>query len=223
MIDQQPFFSSWSGGKDSTLAFFKACQQGGHPVKLVTMFEENEERSRSHALPIEVLEAQAEAIGVPLIIKGASWDQYENAFLEVLQGLKREGITHGVFGDIDLEPHLEWVETTCSKVAITPYHPLWKMERRAVLDELLLHGFECVIIVVKDEKLPQSFLGKTLSKKVIEEIEQFDIDACGEEGEFHTVVVNGPNFSKRIPLHFEGIHAESGYSFLKVKLNEDEK
>jgi len=133
--------------------------------------------------------------------------------------LKKENITHGVFGDIDLEDHLTWVENTCAKADVTPYHPLWKMERRAVLNELLKHGFECVIIVVKDEKLPPSFLGKTLTEDVIKEIESYGIDACGEEGEFHTVVMNGPIFTRKINIYYDGIHQDSGYSFLKVKLN----
>ncbi|KIL51978.1 diphthine--ammonia ligase [Jeotgalibacillus soli] len=219
MIERKNFFSSWSGGKDSTLAFYRACKEGGQPSFLLTMFEENEERSRSHALPIEVLQAQSEAVGVPLVVRGASWQEYESVFLDVLESFKKEGITHGVFGDIDLEAHLEWVQKTCARVDIAPYHPLWKMERRAVLDELLELGFEAVIVVVKDDKLPESFLGKVLTKEVIEEIEQYDVDACGEEGEFHTVVVNGPNFKQRIALDFKGIHKDSGYSFLQVKLS----
>jgi len=219
MIANQLFFSSWSGGKDSTLAFFKATQEGGTPKKLLTMFEENKERSRSHALPLAVLQAQADSIQVPLLIKGASWQTYEQEFLEALNELKKEDITHGVFGDIDLEDHLTWVENTCAKANVTPHHPLWKMERRAVLNELMEHGFECVIIVVKDEKLPPSFLGKTLTEDVIKEIESYGIDACGEEGEFHTVVVDGPIFTRKINLQFNGIHQDSGYSFLQVELN----
>ncbi|WP_240733085.1 diphthine--ammonia ligase [Jeotgalibacillus sp. S-D1] len=220
MITNHAFFSSWSGGKDSTLAYFKACKEGGIPKKLLTMFEENEERSRSHALPLDILKAQAESVNVPLIIKGASWGNYEEKFLEALAEFKEEGISHGVFGDIDLEDHLKWVEDTCEKEAVTPHHPLWKMDRRYVLEELLREGFECVIIVVKDEKLPQSFLGKTLTKTVINEIEEYEVDACGEEGEFHTVVVDGPNFTKRIELDFKGIHQDSGYSFLNVSLKQ---
>ncbi|PPA70691.1 diphthine--ammonia ligase [Jeotgalibacillus proteolyticus] len=218
MTNQQPFFCSWSGGKDSTLAFYKAFKEGGKPQKLLTMFEENEKRSRSHALPLAVLEAQAKSLNVPLLIKGASWQSYEGVFLEALAEMKEEGITYGVFGDIDLEDHLTWVENTCEKAGVTPYHPLWKMEREQVLNELLDEGFECIIIVVKDEVLPASFLGKTLTKEVIQELKSYGIDACGEKGEFHTVVVNGPIFNEKIPLAFNGIHKESGYSFLKVSI-----
>ncbi|KIL49151.1 Dph6-related ATP pyrophosphatase [Jeotgalibacillus campisalis] len=217
-MNSKPFFSSWSGGKDSALAFFKACKEGYRPEKLFTMFEENAERSRSHGLPLDVLKAQADSIGVPLLIKGASWETYENQFLEAAAEMKEEGITYGVFGDIDLEDHLKWVENTCSKAGIHSCHPLWKMDRRAVLKELLEAGFECVIIVVKNDKLPDSFLGKKITKEVILELESYGVDACGEEGEFHTVAVNGPIFSSPIHLRFNGIHVEAGYSFSDVSL-----
>ncbi|MGD7045025.1 diphthine--ammonia ligase [Jeotgalibacillus proteolyticus] len=212
------FFSSWSGGKDSALAYLKACREGFQPEKLLTMFEENAERSRSHGLPLDVLKAQADSIGVPLLIKGASWETYQSQFLKAADEMKAEGITHGVFGDIDLEDHLTWVENTCSKAGITSYHPLWKMDRRSVLNELIDEGFECLIIVVKKEKLPDSFLGKKITREVIQELESWGIDACGEEGEFHTVVVDGPIFSRPVHLRINGIHDEAGYSFADVSL-----
>ncbi|MDG5471851.1 diphthine--ammonia ligase [Jeotgalibacillus sp. ET6] len=212
------FFSSWSGGKDSALAYFKAYKEGFQPEKLLTMFEENAERSRSHGLPLHVLQAQADSIGVPLLIKGASWETYESQFLKAADEMKEEGITHGVFGDIDLEDHLTWVENTCKKADITSYHPLWKMDRHAVLNELIDEGFECLIIVVKKDKLPDSFLGKKITREVINELESYGIDACGEEGEFHTVVVDGPIFSRPVRLRFNGVHEEAGYSFADVSL-----
>jgi len=106
MIAQKSFFCSWSGGKDSTLAFFKAVQEGGKPQKLLTMFEENKERSRSHALPLDVLKAQADSIQVPLLIKGASWQTYEHEFLEALDELKKENVLIRYFNKPGIDNYL---------------------------------------------------------------------------------------------------------------------
>ncbi len=218
MIEQKNFFTSWSGGKDSALAHYKAVQEGGKPVCLLSMFEENEEYSRSHALPYGVILAQADAMGLPLLVRGASWQTYESQFLDVLDVMKRNGITHGVFGDIDLEDHLVWVEQNCSRKDIQAYHPLRYKERRKVLDELLDAGFEAVIVVVDEEKLPSSFLGKEMNEETIQEIEKLGVDPCGEEGEFHTLIVDGPMFNKRIPVDFKEIEHHDHYAFLPVKL-----
>ncbi|WP_147802817.1 diphthine--ammonia ligase [Alkalicoccus halolimnae] len=218
MINGQRYFTSWSGGKDSALAHYQALQEGGSPACLLSMFEENEEYSRSHSLPYGVIQAQADAMDVPLIIRGASWASYQKKFLELMEIMKRNGVNYGVFGDIDLEDHLEWVQRNCEKGGITSYHPLWKKERRQVLTELLDAGFESVIIVVDENKLPATFLGRVLDEEAIAEIEERGIDACGEEGEFHTVVVDGPLFNRRIPVSFKEVERHEGYAFLPVVL-----
>src|SRR3954465_7019849 len=99
---------SWSGGKDSCLALYRALR-GGRPLScLVTMFTEDGERSRSHGLPKGVLEAQAASLGVPLLSAAASWDSYEAAFVELLRQAKASGAEAAVFGDIDIPGHREW-------------------------------------------------------------------------------------------------------------------
>ncbi|SDN96553.1 diphthine--ammonia ligase [Alkalicoccus daliensis] len=216
MINKKKYFTSWSGGKDSALAHYQALQEGGKPAYLLTMFEENEEFSRSHALPLSVLEAQAEAMEIPLLTRGASWQTYEEKFLDALSELQEKGVSHGVFGDIDLEDHLTWVQRTCEKRDVTSYHPLWQKERRLVVEQLIDAGFEAVIVVVKEEKLPSSFLGKTLTEALMHDLESFGVDPCGEEGEFHTVVVNGPLFKKPLPFITKEVQYHEGYAFLQV-------
>ena len=131
------FVMSWSGGKDSAMAYYRAMKLGMIPKKILTMFEEGGEISKSHALPREVVQAQAERLGIPLLIKDASWNSYEGQFIQAMDECRNEGITHGVFGDIDLEGHLEWVQKTCAKSDIIAVHPLWQEPRRAVVAELL--------------------------------------------------------------------------------------
>ena len=102
---QKTFVMSWSGGKDSALAYYRAVLDGHVPLALFTMFEEDGTKSRSHGLPIEVMEAQAERMGLPLVIGKASWSGYEKEFIEQLKNFKAQGIDMGVYGDIDLQDH----------------------------------------------------------------------------------------------------------------------
>ena len=106
-MKNQPFVASWSGGKDSAMAYYRAIQSGMTPKRLLTMFQEDEEVSKSHALPLKVVQAQAARLDVPLMIRGAGWDDYEAKFIDAMDECREGGITHGVFGDIDLEGHLE--------------------------------------------------------------------------------------------------------------------
>lgn len=213
------FVASWSGGKDSALAYYRALQVGMVPKKILTMFEEDKEISKSHAIPFDVMQAQVDRLGVPFLIKPASWGSYEEQFSNAMDTCRAEGMTHGVFGDIDLQDHLEWVQTTCAKSDIIAVHPLWNMSRRAVVEELLAAGFEAWIIVVNTKMMPASYVGKKLTRELMEELEAAGIDSCGENGEFHTIVVDGPIFSERIPIVISDPVERGHYIFSPVALD----
>ncbi|MFB5086016.1 diphthine--ammonia ligase [Psychrobacillus sp. PGGUH221] len=212
------FVSSWSGGKDSAMAFYRALTSGMVPKKILTMFEEDGEISKSHALPSEVVQAQADRLGVPLLIKGASWNSYEERFIEAMDECRSEGITHGVFGDIDLEGHLEWVQKTCAKSDIVAVHPLWQEPRKSIVEELLDANFEAYIVVVNTKMMPANFVGSRFTKEIVEELEAAGIDSCGENGEFHTIVVDGPIFSERVPIEIGKTVEKGDYVFSPVIL-----
>src|SRR5258707_4422605 len=93
---------SWSGGKDSALALWRARARGLRPIALLTMLDETGERSRSHGLPVDVLQAQAASIGVPLVTASATWAAYTDAFVRALSGLATSDVPACVFGDIDI-------------------------------------------------------------------------------------------------------------------------
>ncbi len=213
-----PFVASWSGGKDSAMAYYRALKTGGIPKRLWTMFEEDEERSKSHSLPFEVVEAQAKQLGVKLMIRGASWSGYEQQFLHAMMECKGAGIDHGVFGDIDLIDHLEWVQKTCAKVGMEAVHPLWMEPRRKILEEFVTVGFEAYVVVVNTKMMPAHFIGRKFTIELMDELDALGIDSCGESGEFHTVVVDGPIFSDRVPVVFTGQHERDSYVFLDVVL-----
>lgn len=213
-----PFFCSWSGGKDSCLALYRACRAGATPRRLLTMLAEDGIRSRSHGLAREVLEAQASRLGIPLLARPAAWAEYEPVFIRALQDLKKEGIQAGVFGDIDFMPHLEWDTRICALTGMLLCLPLWQGSRTELLDEFLSAGFKAVIVTVKEDKLGREFLGKTLDRNMISEFERKGIDLSGESGEYHTVVVDGPLFSSPLLLETGGTVIKSGYCQLEVRV-----
>lgn len=220
-MKNKPFVASWSGGKDSAMAYYRAVKAGAVPKRLWTMFEEDEERSKSHALPFEVIEAQAERLGVPLMIRGADWNGYQAQFLDAMETCKKDGIHYGVFGDIDLEDHLKWVQETCAKVGIEAIHPLWMEPRRKILEEFIAVGFEAYVIVVNTKMMPAHFIGRKFTTQLMDELEALGIDACGESGEFHTVVVDGPIFSERLPVKFGEVIEREAYVFQLVSSEEN--
>lgn len=212
------FFSSWSGGKDSCLALYRAIRQGGSPRCLFTMFAEDGIRSRSHGLSPAIIEAQAAAMGVDSRVAEAAWDEYEKVFLACLASLKQEGIEDGIFGDIDLVPHREWVERVCGEHDITAHLPLWQAARTDLLDEFMAAGFRAMIVVVNEKRLDASFLGREINRETIADLEAAGVDACGEEGEYHTVVIDGPLFSAPLAIEKGAVVSQDGYSFLEVNL-----
>lgn len=209
-------FCSWSGGKDSCLALYHAIQQRGQPQCLLTMMTENGKRSRSHGLPMSILQQQADSLALPLLVRATSWNAYEHTFSTVLRECKGNGIECGVFGDIDIEEHRTWCERVCSNANMDAFHPLWKRSRRELLEEFLELGFQAIIVAVKDNVLDQALLGKTLSREIIADIEQAGADLSGEEGEYHTVVIDGPLFSFPIRISADKPILRDGYWFLNL-------
>lgn len=219
---QKSFVMSWSGGKDSALAYYRAVVEGHVPLTLFTMFEEDGTKSRSHGLPIEVMEAQAERMGLPLIIGKASWSGYEKEFIEQLKKFKAQGIDMGVYGDIDLQDHLDWVEKVSAEAEIGVLHPLWQEPRKSLLKELIEEGFKSVITVVDTSRLDEHFLGREFTHELIDELEAAGVDACGEKGEFHTIIVDGPIFVEPVPVQFGEKNYVGNYAILEVKLHSEE-
>src|SRR5918998_776820 len=138
---------SWSGGKDCCLAVHRARAAGLDIRTLIAMFDESGERTRSHAIPRAVMQAQADALGLELVAPSASWGDYEQVFVEALVALRARGVTDMVFGDIDLAPHREWEEKVCAAAGMTPHLPLWREDRRAPADEILDLGYRALVVI----------------------------------------------------------------------------
>jgi diphthine-ammonia ligase len=197
-INNQAFFCSWSGGKDSCLSLYYAIKEGGRPQRLLTMLAEDGVRSRAHGLPVDFLEKQSALLNIPLTTYATSWEDYEENFILALKEFKKSDINLGVFGDIDLEEHREWVVKVCGKADMLAYHPLWKKPRRQVLEEFIANKFNAVIIAVNEKFLDKGYLGREVNSTLLKEFEEIGIDPAGENGEYHTVVTGGPIFAKDI-------------------------
>jgi len=190
-------FSSWSGGKESCLATYKAISQGHEVLYLVNFISEDGERSRSHGIKASVLALQAQAIGIPLIQVKTSWENYEENFKRIVRELKGKGVQGGVFGDMELEEHREWVERVCSEVGIKAFLPLWGIEPEKLIDEFLRLRFRALVIATTLEK---DLLGQVLDKALVSQITTLGSHPCGERGEYHTFVIAGPVFKKALKV-----------------------
>jgi len=211
--DSVRYFCSWSGGKDSCLALFRAMGLWGAPVGLFNMLTEDGLHSRSHGLPVRVLEAQAAAIGVPLVLGSASWAEYEDEFVRHLTALAEQGIQAGVFGDLDLQEHWDWERMVCAKAGLVALEPLWHSAHEALVTEFLEAGFDALIVTVQLDKVPEEFLGRRYSEAVAE-LRQIGVDVSGEGGEFHTCVIEGPIFSGPIGYEVEGVRRMENHATL---------
>ncbi|MGB1269110.1 MAG: diphthine--ammonia ligase [Flavobacteriaceae bacterium] len=192
--------SSWSGGKDSCFALMKAIEQGGEVVALLNMMNENGKISRSHGIPLDVLQQQASKIGVPLKTCQATWANYEDKFIETLQSLVvKYQVNTAVFGDIDIQSHKAWEEKVCQASNLKAYLPLWQGNRKQLVVEMINSGVKAVIVSC-NTLLGKDFLGREVNLELLDELESLGVDCCGENGEYHTLVLDCPLFKSPLTL-----------------------
>jgi uncharacterized protein (TIGR00290 family) len=211
-----PVYCSWSGGKDSALALHHALRLGAEPGLLVTMMTEGGERSRSHGLHRDLLAAQADALGLPIAFAPTGWDDYEASLRGELAKAARRGLRTGIFGDIDIQRHRDWVERVAGEAGTHARLPLWRRDRAELMHELLDLGFRAVLVAVRDGLLPPSLLGATIDAAMLERFEQAGVDLAGENGEFHTCVVDGPIFSRPVEIDAGETSLRDGVWFIDL-------
>lgn len=215
--------SSWSGGKDSCYALMLAIQQGHTSKALLNMMNENGRVSRSHAIPAVLLDLQAEALGLPMHKTPASWADYEKNYIEALTHLKKNYLLDGaVFGDIDLQPHREWEEKVCHVANIQALLPLWQQDRKALVLQMIAAGIEAVIVSCNTSMGP-AFLGRKIEPALLEELEKINVDACGENGEYHTLVSNCPLFKQPLNIRFGNRQVYKDYCFIEMEPDHSKK
>lgn len=209
-------FCSWSGGKESCLACYKALQEGHEVATLLTMVTTTGHYSRSHRLSKELLIAQSQAIGIELHQRRVSWNTYERDFTKALNAFKREDIEGGVFGALFLSEDRAWVERVCAEAGIAPLLPLWGVGGKDLLRAFIEEGFEAIVVAVRSDLMDDHWLGKQIDEEFMEQMEKRGIDVCGEYGEYHTLVVDGPIFSRRIEIKETKVTRREMMAFLHV-------
>jgi uncharacterized protein (TIGR00290 family) len=189
--------ASWSGGKDSCLALWRAQKLGISVTHLLTALDESGLKTRSHGVNKSLIHCQGQSLGIYNEFISASWQNYEEEFIAKLIQLSDEGITQAIFGDIDLIAHRDWEEKVCAAANIVATLPLWNENRLALVTEFLDAGFKARVTCVDGRFLDESFVGVEFDTQFLDRLPE-GVDACGENGEFHTFVYDGPNFLKPV-------------------------
>jgi len=211
---------SWSAGKDSCLSLYRARSSGLEAQFLLNMVNRNARRSMSHGLDPQLIVAQAQALEIPIIQPETTWESYEQDFKAAIAELKQSGIESVVFGDIDIEGHKQWVERVCGELEVVAILPLWQDEPRRLLDDFVQAGFEAIVVSAKAEFFGDEWLGRPLTTELVEELSRLEtqsgIHPCGEQGEYHTFVTDGPIFKERIKVVDSRKVLREGYRFLDI-------
>ena len=204
MSSKDKTYFNWSGGKDSALALHHTLQSGTHiPDLLLTSVNTSVGRISMHGVRTALLEMQSESIGIPLrkleLPEGLNMTDYNSIMSAAVTDLQAKGYGHTVFGDIFLEDLRVYREQQLAPLGIRAHFPLWKRDTTELLNEFLDLGFKTVVACIKSELLDKSFAGRVIDRDFIKDLPK-GVDPCGENGEFHTFVFDGPIFKQ--PIHY---------------------
>ena len=196
---------NWSSGKDSALALYKILQNPEIEIAcLLTSVNQQYQRISMHGVRVELLQQQAKSMGLLLEImqipEMPSMEVYENVMCETLLKLKKQGVTHSIFGDIFLEDLRKYREDKLAEIGFEGIFPLWKIPTPELIQEFISLGFKTIVVCVNERFLDKSFVGRVIDPDFINDLPE-NVDVCGENGEFHTFTFDGPIFSK--PIDFE--------------------
>ncbi len=193
---------AWSGGKDSAIALYEIQKSQKYEIiSLLTTITEDYDRVSMHGIPRILVEQQAKSLGLPLekvfISRGSSNEEYESKMGEVLSRFKQDGISSVVFGDIFLEWVKKYREGSLSKLGMRGIFPIWGRDTAELARSFIVLGFQAITTCINSKVIDKRFLGRIISEHFLAELPP-DIDPCGENGEFHSFVFDGPIFKQRI-------------------------
>ncbi|MBU0604746.1 MAG: diphthine--ammonia ligase [Candidatus Omnitrophica bacterium] len=210
--------SLWSGGKDCCLACYRAKTQGYDIVSLLNFTTPLEESSLSHGLSARVIDRQAKMTEIPSFQKAMPKEGYRDEFKSLIEEWKRtKGIAGIIFGDIYLEGHKEWIDSVCRELQVTPVMPIWARDTTGLMNEFISLGFKSIIVATRVDKLGKEWLGREIDANLMKEFEGMgNIDPCGENGEFHTFVYDGPLFKEKVKFSKGNKILRRGRWFLEV-------
>ncbi|MCW4019037.1 MAG: diphthine--ammonia ligase [Candidatus Bathyarchaeota archaeon] len=210
--------AAWSGGKDGCSAYYKALKEGFEVVSLLTSMQ-SEAKTNFHGIRSDLLDAQVQAIEVPVFKQVTTPETYEQLFKEALLHFKAQGVEGLVTGDIyEVGGHEErWLERVCREVGLKPIRPLWQANTTELFKEFVAAGFKAIVVRTNLSILGEEWLGKQLDADFLSEIQKMpNVDPCGEGGEYHTIVTDGPIFKNRIQLTETKPLSINGFGSLEI-------
>ncbi len=197
---------SWSGGKDSCLALWKTVAAGIQVDYLLNTVRRDCGRVAFHGVKAELVQAQADSLGIPLVQKMVGDDDYRKVFVSALEELKGGEVDLMVFGDIDVYQNRDWCEGVCRDVGLDSRFPLWGRDQRALLAEFMAAGFKAITVCIDAAFFDRTDLGSRLDDAWMAKLDEgrrtgTGSTHAGEMGEYHTFVHDGPLFKS--PIAFE--------------------
>ena len=219
---KQKILLSWSGGKDSALALFELKCPDYEVAGLLTTVEKPTNRVRMHDTRMELIEAQAKSLELPLykleVSAQASNEEYEAKLTDLLLQLKETGISGVAFGDLHLEDIRAYREKILSPLGMKAIFPLWKWKADEVTKAVFGLGYKAVVTCVDTKRVPPTFVGRNYDSQFVDELPS-KVDPCGENGEFHTFVFNGLFFQHPIPLQKGEVYSKDHFTYQDLKLS----
>jgi uncharacterized protein (TIGR00290 family) len=210
-----PAFINWSSGKDACFALWTIRQQGIYNIRyLFTTLSAGFQRVSMHGVREALLDEQARQIGIPLkkafLPENASMEDYNRLMQQQMEEMLQEHITHAVFGDIFLEDLRQYREAQLSQIGMQGVFPIWQLDSAELLRQIIQAGFKAIVVCVNARYLDASFAGRVIDEQFLADLPP-GVDPCGENGEFHTFVFDGPLF--KAPVSFTpGETVERTYS-----------
>lgn len=212
---------SWSGGKDSALALHALRKSGAYDVvSLLTTVTDEYDRIAMHGVRRELLERQAEELGLPLhkvaIPKVCVNEVYERKMAEAVEAFKRRGVTKFAFGDLFLEDLKKYRDERLEKAGVKGVYPIWKRDTAGLVREFIALGFKAILCCVDTKALAPEFAGREIDESLLRDLPP-GVDPCGENGEFHSFVYDGPIFKKRISCKLgERVRREERFEYRDI-------
>jgi len=207
---------AWSSGKDSAFSLHVLREQGVEVTGLLTTINDAFDRVAMHAVRLELLRAQADAVGLPLVEVRIPWpcpnEAYEAAMAEALAAARERGTTAVAFGDLFLEDVRRYREERMSGTGLVPLFPLWGRPTRALAEEMIALGQQAVLTCVDPRALPRAFAGRAFDAALLRELPA-EVDPCGERGEFHSFAWDGPAFRRPVPVRVGEVVDRDGFVF----------
>ena len=208
---------AWSGGKDSMLALDRLKRMGSQIPLLVTLYDEESQRVRFHGTPLAVMVAQAAALGIPLRAYATTPTTFAAVFLTALDDLRAAGIPALAFGDIHLADVRAWYEERVRAAGLDHIEPLWGEPPTVLVHEVIERGYRAIITCIETARAPSAWLGCEITPALLADFAAHGIDICGERGEYHSLVIDGPAFHEPLAIQLGAIRTTNGFQQIDVQ------